>query len=73
MEQFKKFGATHLFCQKCNAATPVRERLLLVLPDGELYEYICSRCGSSLGKRKVSGQQQGYAPPAPRGGRPEFM
>jgi hypothetical protein len=37
----------------------VRERLLLVLPDGELYEYLCSACGASVGKRRAS------AAPAP--------
>jgi hypothetical protein len=37
----------------------VRERLLLVLPDGELYEYLCAACGASVGKRKAT------APPAP--------
>jgi hypothetical protein len=31
---------------------PVRKRLLLVLPDEELYEYLCSGCGSSLGQKK---------------------
>ncbi len=36
-------------------AQPVRERLLLVLPDGELYEYLCARCGTSLGSRRRSG------------------
>ncbi len=71
MEQFDKFKATHLLCPKCNVATPVRERLLLVLPDGELYEYICSRCGASLGKRKVTGPAAGYIPPPP--GRPQYM
>ena len=30
---------------------PVRERLLLVLPDGDLYEYLCQQCGSSLGSK----------------------
>jgi len=34
-------------------AQPVRERLLLVLPDGELHEYLCATCGSSSGTRKV--------------------
>jgi len=72
MEQFKNFNATLLHCPKCNVATPVRERLLLVLPDGELYEYLCSRCGTSLGKRKTSGPRPGFAPAAP-GGRPQFM
>jgi hypothetical protein len=36
-------------------ARPVRERLLLVLPDGELYEYLCAVCGASVGKRKATG------------------
>lgn len=31
---------------------PVRERLLLVLPTGELYEYLCQGCGSSLGSKR---------------------
>jgi len=30
---------------------PVRERLLLVLPDGDLYEYICEGCGGSVGSK----------------------
>jgi hypothetical protein len=30
---------------------PVRERLLLVLPDGELYDYLCQGCGASLGSK----------------------
>jgi hypothetical protein len=38
----------------------VRERLLLVLPDGELYEYLCAACGASVGKRKAT------AAPPPR-------
>jgi len=37
---------------------PVRELLLLVLPDGDLYEYRCARCGEVLGKRKVQGDPQ---------------
>ena len=32
----------------------MRERLLLVLPDGELYEYLCAACGASVGKRKTT-------------------
>ena len=34
-------------------ARPVRERLLLVLPDRELYDYLCTECGSSVGSREV--------------------
>jgi hypothetical protein len=32
----------------------VRERLLLVLPDGELHEYRCAACATSLGTRTAS-------------------
>jgi len=54
MKQFDKLQATSLYCPSCKTAMPVRERLLLLLPDGELYEYLCARCGSSLGERRVS-------------------
>ena len=50
---FKKFCATELYCPKCNAAMPVREKELLVLPTGALYDYLCSRCGTTLGSRKA--------------------
>jgi hypothetical protein len=50
--EFEELQASALFCARCQAAQPVRERLLLVLPDGELYEYLCRACGSSVGKRK---------------------
>ena len=50
---FEEFQASALFCARCQTAQPVRERLLLVLPDGELFEYLCSVCGSSVGKRKA--------------------
>jgi len=32
---------------------PVRSRLLLFLPDGELHEYLCQACASSLGTKTV--------------------
>jgi hypothetical protein len=35
---------------------PVRERLLLVLPEGEKYEYLCARCGTSVGDKLVKGE-----------------
>jgi hypothetical protein len=56
---FEDFEASVLFCGRCRAPQPVRERLLLVLPEGELHEYLCSACGASVGTRKVS------APPPP--------
>lgn len=51
MPQFENLEAVSLFCPRCKAAMPVRKRLLLVLLDSEMYEYLCSRCGSSLGKK----------------------
>ena len=33
---------------------PVRERLLLVLPDKEIFDYLCTECGSSVGSREVT-------------------
>jgi len=52
MEQsFDQFNATLLYCNKCGKAMPVRERLLLVLPDGELYDYTCQGCNSSVGSK----------------------
>lgn len=59
-QQFGAFTASELYCPKCGKSQRVRERLLLVLPSGELHEYLCSGCASSLGKRTVS------APPATR-------
>ncbi len=50
---FRKFEATELFCNRCRSARPVRERLLLVLPDGELFEYLCAVCGAAVGTRKA--------------------
>jgi hypothetical protein len=52
--EFKKFQASSLYCPKCKQATEVRERLLLVLPDGDLFNYYCSLCGTSVGKKKDS-------------------
>jgi hypothetical protein len=52
---FEQLQASVLFCGRCRAPQPVRERLLLVLPDGELYEYLCTACGESVGKRTLTG------------------
>lgn len=53
-DAFQQFQASALFCERCRRAQPVRERLLLVLPDGELHEYVCGACGTSVGSRKVT-------------------
>ena len=53
-QQFDSLTASSLYCDKCKAAMPVRERLLLILPDKELFDYLCTECGSSVGKREVT-------------------
>lgn len=49
--QYKDFDASELYCPRCRQAMPVRRRLLLVLPDGDLYEYLCARCGATVGQK----------------------
>ncbi|MBX6325988.1 MAG: hypothetical protein IRY93_08115 [Chthoniobacterales bacterium] len=53
-QQFDTFTASSLYCDKCRAAMPVRERLLLVLPDREIFDYLCSGCGTSVGRREIT-------------------
>jgi methionyl-tRNA synthetase len=57
---FKEFDATQLYCPKCKAAMPVRKRLLLILPEGDKYEYKCANCAESLGT-KMDRQQKPVA------------
>jgi hypothetical protein len=54
---YKSFRASLLFCPKCRQATPTRERLLLVLPTGNLYEYLCAQCGTSTGSKTDKEQE----------------
>lgn len=56
-KQFEDLQATQLYCANCKQAMPVRERLLLVLPEGDKYEYLCVRCGASVGDKIVKGSQ----------------
>ncbi len=56
--QFKTLRASSLYCQKCKKAMPVRERLLLVLPEKEIYDYLCTGCASSVGQREVSAAER---------------
>jgi hypothetical protein len=53
-QQFENFTASSLYCEKCRATLPVRERLLLILPDKEIFDYLCTECGSSVGQREVT-------------------
>jgi len=41
--------ASLLACPRCKRAVPVRKRLLIVLPEGDKYEYLCPQCGSTCG------------------------
>ncbi|MBL7130103.1 MAG: cytoplasmic protein [Candidatus Omnitrophica bacterium] len=52
--QYKDFNATALYCDNCGHSMPVREKLLLILPNGYLYEYICTGCGKTVGDKRVS-------------------
>lgn len=56
--QFRDFKAASLYCSTCGQAQPVREKLLLVLPEKELYEYLCATCGTSVGSREISAAEQ---------------
>src|SRR4051812_50221233 len=53
-QQFESLTASSLYCDKCKVAMPVRERLLLVLPEKEIYDYLCTGCASSVGQREVT-------------------
>src|ERR1700738_4960244 len=57
-QQFENFTASTLYCEKCRATMPVRERLLLVLPDREIFDYLCTGCGSSFGEREGTAGDQ---------------
>ena len=48
---YDEFEASELFCATCKQARPVRKRLLMVLPDGNRYDYLCTVCGSSVGDK----------------------
>ena len=50
-KQFDQFEATTLFCSHCNQPVPVRKKLLLALPDGDKYDYLCVQCGNSVGTK----------------------
>ena len=48
---YDQFEASSLYCTRCRQAVPVRKRLLLVLPNGDKYEYLCAHCSNSLGTK----------------------
>ena len=51
VDAYKEFDAMELYCQRCKQAVPVRKRLLLVLPEGDKYEYLCALCSTTVGTK----------------------
>lgn len=77
VDSFGELEATSLFCVRCKQATPVRKKLLLVLPTGSKYDYTCSVCGTQVGGKLDSDTSDFHRvasaaqkPPLPRPGRP---
>jgi hypothetical protein len=50
-DAYGEFEATSLFCPRCRRAGPVRKKLLLVLPTGNRYDYVCQTCGTQVGAK----------------------
>ena len=50
-ENYQEWEASELFCPNCKRATPVRKRMLLVLADGDKYDYICTVCNQPIGHK----------------------
>ncbi|MGD9044552.1 MAG: hypothetical protein PVG06_12610 [Desulfobacterales bacterium] len=48
---YKEFDATELYCPRCKQSVPVRKRLLLILPEGDKYEYLCAHCSETVGTK----------------------
>jgi hypothetical protein len=48
---FDQLEASLLYCPTCKKAMPVRKRLLLILPNGDKYEYFCGQCATICGEK----------------------
>jgi hypothetical protein len=48
---FEQLEASMLLCPQCRVARPVRKRLLLILPQGNKFEYLCVQCGAVCGDK----------------------
>ncbi len=48
---YDTFEASQLFCPRCRRAQPVHKYLLLVLPNGNKYDYRCAVCATSVGSK----------------------
>ena len=50
-DAFEQLEASLLLCPQCRVAVPVRKRLLLILPQGNKFDYLCTRCGAVCGDK----------------------
>ena len=50
-DNFDQLEAMELYCKDCGQAVPVTKKLLLVLPEGDKYEYCCRFCRSRVGDK----------------------
>ena len=48
---FQSLEASMLYCPRCRQAMPVRKKLLLILPEGNKFEYLCTACSSTCGDK----------------------
>ena len=58
-EAYGSLEASLLHCPSCRQAMPVRKRLLLVLLEGEKYEYVCQRCGTPCASKVEATPRRG--------------
>ena len=65
-DSFSEFEATSLFCPRCRRATPARKKLLLVLPTGNKYDYVCAEGGAAVGGKTDNDPTDFYRTGAPR-------
>jgi len=59
--QYDDFDAIELFCPKCRRAVPVRKRLLLILSEGDKYDYYCPYCATSVGEKLVTEREKSFS------------
>lgn len=47
----QQWEASELFCPRCKQPRRVRKRMLLVLAEGDKYDYLCTVCGEVIGAK----------------------
>ena len=68
-DSYGEFEASSLFCPRCRRATPARKKLLLVLPTGSKYDYVCAECGTAVGAKMDNDPTEFHRTIPPRGPR----